>query len=150
MLERNMQDVHDYLASLSPLEALDPFLAHVNILGKPQVEEDGVSLSVRVEPHHLNGGASAHGGFLMTLLDATLACSTLGWGKGRSCVTVEMKTSFLSPGGDPGTVLHARGRVRAATHSLAFCEGEVRRDNGELVATASGTFKYVNRPMTVL
>jgi uncharacterized protein (TIGR00369 family) len=55
-------------------------------------------------------------------------------------VTVEMKTSFLRPG--LGT-LRAVGRRQHRTASLAFCEGSVFDEKGELVAHATGTFKYM-------
>jgi acyl-coenzyme A thioesterase PaaI-like protein len=53
-----------------------------------------------------------------------------------------MNTSFLSPGtGD--LVIVARCLRKGA--SIAFCEGEVRRADGELVARATATFKIIRR-----
>ncbi|MBB2497380.1 PaaI family thioesterase [Aquipseudomonas ullengensis] len=145
MSGRNVQEVSAYAASVPPLQGMDPFLTHLAIYGTPEFDEEGATLRLRLKDHHMNGGASAHGGLLMTLMDVVLACCTLGHGSGRSCVTVELKTTFMRPGGISGNLLVARGFLRSSGKSLAFCDGEVRNEAGELLATASGTFKYVNR-----
>ncbi|QRY78302.1 PaaI family thioesterase [Pseudomonas sp. PDNC002] len=111
---------------------------------------DGVGpgcLVLRVEPQHLNGWANAHGGLIMTLLDVAMALSASDADEaGRGVVTVEMKTNFLRPGGEVGEVLEAHGSVRHHTRSIAFCEAELRNGAGVVVASSSGTFKYVNKP----
>lgn len=129
-----------------------PFLDHLKFRYQPAgVGEHDGHLVLRVEREHLNGWRNAHGGVLMSLLDVAmaLACSHADE-EGRGCVTVEMKTSFLRPGGDVGEVLEAFGQVRHRTRSIAFCEAEVRNAAGETVATASGTFKYQNKQRPVI
>ena len=56
--------------------------------------------------------------------------------------TIDMNTTFLSPGtGD--LVIEARCLRRGG--SIAFCEGDIRRADGELVARATATFKIIRR-----
>jgi len=150
MDERNLKEVNAYVASIPPHAGLDPLLTHLGILGAPEFDEEGVSMRLQLADHHMNGGAMAHGGLIMTLMDAVLACCTLGHGDGRPCVTIELKTNFMRPGGNAGSVLHARGRLRASGGAVAFCDGEVRNEEGALLATASGTFKYVRRSMSLV
>ena len=107
----------------------------------------GLQLSVR----HLNSWNVAHGGVIMTLLDVAMAVA------GRSLdpsagggVTVEMKTSFVQPG-LAGTRLIASGHAFHRSSTMAFCEAEVRDEQGRLIAKSMGTFKYIrqrpgNRP----
>ncbi|HBP0042054.1 PaaI family thioesterase [Pseudomonas aeruginosa] len=147
MSDRNAQELSSFLESVDPLLGMDPLLTHLEILGAPSFDERGAQLRLRLKDFHMNGGASAHGGLIMTILDVVLACSTLGQGSGRSCVTVEMKANFIRPGGGVGDLLIAQGFLRASGKSLAFCDGEVRNERGELLATATGTFKYVNRKL---
>ncbi|MBA1204272.1 PaaI family thioesterase [Pseudomonas capeferrum] len=144
MNSKNAQEVSAFVARVPAECGMDPLLAHLEIFGAPEFDEAGAILRLRLRDHHLNGNASAHGGLLMTLMDAVLACCTLGHGSGRGCVTVELKTNFMRPGGTAGDLLVARGFLRSSGRSLAFCDGEVRNEAGELLATASGTFKYVN------
>ena len=121
-----------------------PFLEHLGaeIVG---LDEGRVEIVVEVRPELCNSGRIAHGGVLMTVLDAALSVA------GRSThttdpdspvrsVTIEMKTSFLRPGSGR---LRAIGRCVHRTTSLMFCEGEILDAEGRAVARASGTFKLV-------
>ena len=114
-----------------------PMLDFLQFRHAPAEDGNGPGrLVVRVEPQHVNGWANAHGGLIMTLLDVAMALSASDADEaGRGVVTVEMKTNFLRPGGEVGEVLEALG-----------CEAELRNSAGVVVASASGTFKYVNRP----
>ncbi|MGF6222535.1 PaaI family thioesterase [Pseudomonas sp. YL-218 TE3947] len=121
-----------------------PFLDYLDILVEPDPEPP--CLVVDLEHKHLNGAGQAHGGLIMTLLDMAMAAAARTTDpKCRSCVTVEMKTNFLRPGGATGR-LSARGRLRYASKSLAFCDGDLFDEQGRLVASASGTFKFVHLP----
>ena len=55
-------------------------------------------------------------------------------------VTVEMKTSFMRPGEGR---LRALGHLLHRTSTLAFTEGSVLNEAGDLCAHATGTFKYL-------
>ncbi|MGS1006025.1 PaaI family thioesterase [Achromobacter anxifer] len=90
-----------------------------------------------------NSRGDVHGGTLMSVLDFTLSAAARGSADGQEgMATIDMNTSFLSPGtGD--LVIEARCLRRGA--SIAFCEGEVRRVDGELVARATATFKIIRR-----
>jgi uncharacterized protein (TIGR00369 family) len=119
-----------------------PFLDHLGV----EVVAFGqgrASLSLTLVPGHLNSMAVAHGGVVMTLLDAAMAIAgraahTDNYDDPINCLTVEMKTTFIAPGRGSllvhGTCVH-KGR------SLMFCEGEARDASGQLVARSSGTFK---------
>lgn len=109
-------------------------------------DEQGVRVvTLTLLRRHLNAAMHTHGGVVLTLLDVAMgSASRLHGDSGRSTVTVEMKTSFLRPGGREGESISARGFVRHATRSLVFCEAELRGEDGVLLATASGTFKYMS------
>lgn len=102
-------------------------------------------VALKLEHRHLNAALNTHGGVILALLDVAMgSASRLHDADKRSTVTVEMKTSFLRPGGREGETIEARGFVRHATCSLAFCDAELCGKGGELLATASGTFKYLS------
>ncbi len=134
---RNMQ----ILTAIAADRGIDPFMEHLSALGPPTFDEQGASFELQLQPCHMNGVYSAHGGLMMTLMDVVMACSASD--DERTCVTVEMKSNFIRPGGQAGQRLKAQGFVRARGNSLAFCDGEIRNQDGELLATASGTFKYI-------
>ncbi len=122
-----------------------PFMDYVGL--KTYLADNGQRRMVlRLERRHLNAAMNTHGGVILTLLDVAMgSASRLHDPAGRSTVTVEMKTSFLRPGGSEGGYVEASGLVRHATNSLAFCEAELRDEGGELLATASGTFKFIQK-----
>ena len=121
----------------------------------PFVEELGLELwafgdgkaELRVDlaDAHLNSWAVAHGGVLMTMLDVAMAHAARSANGqapdlGSGLATIEMKTSFMRP---------AEGRLRAVgtllhkTTTMAFTEGSVFNEGGQLCAHATGTFKYL-------
>ena len=96
-------------------------------------------LRLRLGPEHANNLGIAHGGVICTLLDiamGTAARCTLG----QPVVTLDMQTSFLSPGRG---VLLAEGRIVRAGRRIVFCEAEITTEAGELVAKGSGIVKPV-------
>jgi uncharacterized protein (TIGR00369 family) len=102
-------------------------------------------IAVQVVEALTNSWSVVHGGVSMTLLDVVMAHAARspnqpGIEHSSGVVTVEMKTSFLRPG--LGRLL-GQGRLVHRTASLAFCDGTILDAQGQLVATASGTFKYL-------
>ena len=98
-------------------------------------------LRVDLDAGHLNAWHVAHGGVVMTLLDVAMAMAARSaTGHAGGVATIEMKTSFLRPAEHQ---LRAVARVLHRTPTLAFCEGSLFDDRGQLCASASGTFKYL-------
>jgi len=127
-----------------------PFLES---LGARLVEmADGRALATFTpRPEHMNSWDVVHGGVLMTMLDFIMAMAGRSLRKDLSgpdaraggSLTVEMKTTFISPA--RGT-LSITGHCLHAGRSLNFCEGEIRDEKQQLVARASGTFKFWKNP----
>ena len=106
--------------------------------------ESEIALTPRED--HMNSWSVLHGGVTMTLLDVAMAHAARSPVDGappdeRGVVTIEMKTSFMRPG--LGRLV-AKGRVLRRTSSFSFCEGSLFDAEGQLVAPATGTFKYLN------
>ncbi len=126
----------------------------------PFVEELGLELwgfggghaelRVDLDRCHLNSWEVAHGGVLMTMLDVAMAHAARSTGHaaaghapselGPGVVTIEMKTSFMRAAEGR---LRALGQLLHRTTTLAFCEGRVLDDDGQLCAHATATFKYL-------
>jgi len=95
--------------------------------------------------HHCNSFRMAHGGVVMTMLDIGMSLAARSLQEPErihttGAVTVEMKSSFMRPGEGP---LRCAAQVMHRTATLAFCEARVLMSNGDLVAHATGTFKFV-------
>jgi len=127
-----------------------PFPSEIPFLRDLGVEFLGMAdgqaeVALDLSPRHMNSWQVTHGGVTMTLLDVVMAMAGRSLDpEARGGVTVEMKTSFLQPGGKPGGRMVAKGKALHRSTTMCFCEGEVW--NGDkLVAKAMGTFKYLKR-----
>ncbi|MEO8836466.1 MAG: PaaI family thioesterase [Caldimonas sp.] len=108
-------------------------------------EPGEAEIAVELRDELTNSWGVAHGGVSMTLLDVVMAHAARspgerGLAETSGVVTIEMKTSFLRPG--LGRLV-GKGRRLHRTTSLAFCEASLFDAGGELVAHATGTFKYL-------
>lgn len=124
-----------------------PFLSDTNVRALSIADGRSV-VQLRIEPRHCNSFRVAHGGAILTLMDAAMAMagrSLAGVGESGEdigMVTIEMKTSFMQAGTG---LLTARGSCVHRTRSMAFCEAEIRDEAERLIGRASGTFKYVRQ-----
>jgi uncharacterized protein (TIGR00369 family) len=119
----------------------------VEALGFELLRFDNGEAEIATTPRdeHMNSWSVVHGGVIMTLLDVTMAHAARSPVDGaepdaRGVVTIEMKTSFMRPG--IGRLV-ARGKVLRRTTSFSFCEASLHDTQGELIAHATGTFKYL-------
>ena len=125
--------------------------AFMRLIGAAQVPAPPGKVHVRL-PHLreelINQLPAAHGGVVMALLDSVMsrAAGELPEAPSQTAVTVEMSSRFHRPG--RGALL-AEGWVVHATRSLCSCAGQLLDEDGQLVATAHGTFKYWLAPTTL-
>lgn len=127
-----------------------PFPAEIPFLNDLGVEFLGMGngeaqVALNLEPKHMNSWMVTHGGVTMTLLDVVMSMAGRSLDPdARGGVTIEMKTSFLQPGGHAGGRIIAKGKAYHRSMTMCFCEGEVWSGD-KLVAKAMGTFKYLKR-----
>ncbi|ARU03513.1 thioesterase [Comamonas serinivorans] len=109
---------------------------------KREFAEAGVSrLVLPINPQLFNNFGVVHGGVLMSMLDSTMTAAALSrFEFERLVVTVDLQTQFVKSGRG---VLTGHGKVVGGGKSLAFCEGRIEDEQGDLVAKASAVFKYV-------
>lgn len=97
--------------------------------------------SLRIGPQHLNRSDGLHGGLITMLLDNACAIAVRrSLGAIETVVmTLSLTVNFVAPARS-GCVT-ATGRVTSGGRKLKFVEGELRHENGQLLATASAVFK---------
>ena len=138
------------MALLTAESVPQPFPSDIPFLNDLGVEFLGMGngearVALSLAPRHLNSWKVAHGGVTMTLLDVVMSMAGRSLDPdARGGVTVEMKTSFMQPGGHAGDRIIAVGKAFHRSTTMVFCDGELW--NGDkLVAKAMGTFKYLKR-----
>ena len=115
-----------------------PFLDHLGV--EPEEVGHGyVRIVLELQPEHCNSFGIAHGGVIMSLLDAAMGLAARSAHQhGGGAMTLDMSSSFMS--GGHGRLI-AEGRVLRSGRSINYCEAEVRNVDGELVAKSLGSFK---------
>lgn len=109
---------------------------------------DYACIALEMDEHHLNGLDIAHGGVLLSALDA--ACGMSGCyspppEERRYSMTISLTTNFVRP--LRNGQLRAIARRVGGGKTVFFSEGKIVDTEGELVASATGTFRYLrNKP----
>jgi len=96
-------------------------------------EGDRARCGFQPRPHHLNGGATIHGGVLMSFADFALFAIAHDALRGEKAVTVTCNSEFISAGNLDG-IVEAGGEVLRATKSLVFVRGLVTQGDRTLLA----------------
>jgi acyl-CoA thioesterase len=100
-------------------------------------------LTLRIEPHHLNGNGVVHGGALFTLVDTAMGAALHGaMAPHERCATVDARISYLKAV-RAGEVV-CRARLLHREHRIAHLEATLTM-NGETIATATGVFSVTGQ-----
>lgn len=105
-----------------------------------EVDEGRVVISLDSQPDFSNPLGSVHGGIAATLLDSVMGCAvhtTLGAGVGYT--TLEIKVNYIRSAALEGTTLTGEGKTIHVGRRTATAEGEVRDQNGRLIAHGTTT-----------
>lgn len=98
---------------------------------------------LELRPELLNSQDIVHGGVYCAFLDFTCGMSGLYYPEGGTqlfCVTLSLTNNFI--GAIRGGTLHGTGRRVGGGRNIFYAEGQIHDDDGNLAATAMGTFKY--------
>ncbi len=101
---------------------------------------------VTLRPEMLNSQGIVHGGLYCTFLDFNCGLAGIHHEPDeapKSCITLSLTTNFVAPA-RTGT-LHGTGRVIGGGRKIFYAEAQIHDDDGALLATATGTFKYSHR-----
>ncbi len=107
--------------------------------------EDYARVELDVEHRHLNSRVNAHGGVLMSVIDAAGGyCGTYCAHPGRTriCVTASLTTEFVSPA-QLGDRLVAVARRRGGGRGIFTATVEVHDQDGRLIALGHGVYRYI-------
>lgn len=105
------------------------------------LEPGKIEYSCVIEEHHLATPYAVHGGVISGLCDALLGVGALSAVCADDLVvgTIEMKVTFVSPAFKDDILKGTSSLIRKG-RSIVFMEGEIKNDQGKLIAKASGTF----------
>lgn len=107
-------------------------------------EPDRAVFAYTVRPENLNRSGRLHGGILASLLDSAsgyCGCFTPVPGERVDAVTLSLTVNFVSSVRE-GRLL-AEARRTGGGRTVFFADAWVRDEAGRLVASSTGTFKYI-------
>jgi uncharacterized protein (TIGR00369 family) len=106
-------------------------------------ERGAIRVQFEAKPEFLNPMGVVQGGFVAAMLDDTLGPALVcTLPSGHFAPTIELKVNFIRPA--PLGALIGEGHVVARGGTIAFLAGELRTEQGELVATATATARIVS------
>lgn len=99
-----------------------------------------------IREDHLNSQGILHGGIIAMLLDVACGNTASAWfdrAEHPLVLTLSLNTSYVAAV-QQGKVT-ATGRASGGGRNLAYVNGELRAEDGTLIATAAGVFKRVTK-----
>jgi len=107
------------------------------------IGHDMARVRMGFQPELANSRGEVHGGSIATLLDCTLAAAARAHDPAAFGVaTIDLTLHYVAAGsGD----LICTARCERRGRSISFVRGEVRAEDGTLVALATGSFKLLAR-----
>lgn len=120
----------------------NPFLSSLGARIESWTEDD-VVISLTLRDEHLNRQGVIQGGLVCSLLDT--ACGYAGLSptqeEGRSHgVTISLAINFIAS--VRGGTVTATGKVTGRGRKIYFSQAEIRSEQGAVLASAQGSFKY--------
>ncbi|UCU99422.1 PaaI family thioesterase [Acidovorax radicis] len=118
-------------------------MARAMALRGERIGNDMAQVRMGFQADQANSRGEVHGGSIATLLDCTLAAAARAHDPAAYGVaTIDLTLHYVAAGtGD----LIATARCERRGRSISFVRGEVRAEDGTLVALATGSFKLMAR-----
>lgn len=118
-------------------------MARAMALRGERIGDDRAQVRMGFRATQANSRGEVHGGAIATLFDCTLAAAARAHDPAAHGVaTIDLTLHYVAAGsGD----LIATARCERRGRSISFARGEVRAEDGTLVALATGSFKLIAR-----
>jgi uncharacterized protein (TIGR00369 family) len=107
----------------------------------PRRSREGIiTVSGRIEHHHLNLNRVVHGGVYCTLLDTAMGAAVVQTlASDEITATTSLYVDFLRPA-RLGQVLTSQGTVTRRGRHIAFADGRIHDEDGRLLGSGRGTW----------
>ncbi|MDP5272936.1 PaaI family thioesterase [Chengkuizengella axinellae] len=108
-----------------------------------EINKDQIIGTFTVEPIHLNPNGIIHGGVHASVLDSIMGLAVVVARPNEKLVTTMLNIHYLTALKE-GT-LGVSAKVLHQTNQTLTTEGEIRSEEGELVAIATGSYRVINK-----
>lgn len=132
-----MQNVLDFFSEN------DHFARHCGIK-LLEVKPGWAKTEMEVQPHHMNGAKTVHGGAIFTMADFTFAAAANS--QGQLALAIDTSISFFKPT-HGGTTLYAEAEELSSNRRLGYYQVKITDINQQLVAQFQGTAYRKKEPL---
>ncbi|NDI33876.1 PaaI family thioesterase [Chengkuizengella sediminis] len=108
-----------------------------------EIKDNQIFGSFKVEPIHLNPNGIIHGGVHASVLDSIMGLAVVVARPNDNLVTTTLNIHYLTALKDG--MLKVSAKVIHQTNNTLTTEGEIRSDDGQLVAKATGSYRVINK-----
>ncbi|MFN2539201.1 MAG: PaaI family thioesterase [Mycobacteriales bacterium] len=130
----------EFLTAVAEQRLPPPPIGSLLAFGITKVSEGEVTFTCLPDESAYNPIGVVHGGLVCTLLDSVTGCAVHSTLPAELAYTsLDISVSYLRPVTKDSGLLIARGWVSRPGRRAGFAEGEVRTEDGKLVATAKST-----------
>ena len=124
-----MQEVLDFFSKN------DHFARHCGIV-LLEVKPGRAKAKMEIQPYHMNGAKTVHGGAIFTLADFTFTAAANS--QGKLALAINTSISFLKPT-HGGTTLYAEAEELSVNRRLSYYQVKITDNEQQLVAQFQGT-----------
>ena len=131
--------------SFKQLSIRPGFMKHNGGILFRELSRKKYEFKTKIKRNHLNLAGITHGGFIASIIDAGAGTGAHRASGNQSCVTISLDINFISAT-KLGDEILGIVKIQKKTSSMIFlnCHLECKR---KIVATASGIWKILNKPI---
>jgi uncharacterized protein (TIGR00369 family) len=108
-----------------------------------QLTEKQITVSLDIQPHHLNLIGIVHGGVHATMIDSAMGLMAMVARPQDNVVTTNLNMNYVAPTGKGKMIVTAE--IVHMSRKMVTTQAYARNENGDLLAFGTGTFRVIDK-----
>jgi uncharacterized protein (TIGR00369 family) len=108
-----------------------------------ELTERQITVSLDIQPHHLNLIGILHGGVHATMIDSAMGLMAMIARPQESVLTTNLNLNYVAPIGE-GKIL-VTAEILHMSRKMVTTQASARTENGDLLAFGTGTFRVIDK-----
>ncbi|WP_068615998.1 PaaI family thioesterase [Paenibacillus tuaregi] len=111
-----------------------------------ELDDTRAVVSFDIQPHHLNLMGILHGGVHASVIDSAMGLVLMLARPESSVVTINLNMNYVASTSEGRVIVTAR--IIHSTRKLMTAEAYAHKENGDLLAFGTGTFRVLDKPIS--
>lgn len=108
-----------------------------------ELTEKQITVSLDIQPHHLNLIGIVHGGVHATMIDSAMGLMAMVARPQDNVVTTNLNMNYVAPTGKGKMIVTAE--IVHMSRKMVTTQAYARNENGDLLAFGTGTFRVIDK-----